>query len=66
MSVSMIDWDEVMWALPLTFELAGRWLSHVRMMVGGMISLAVVVVQYQSDVVRVWFATDELIPQWCV
>ena len=42
----MIDWDEIMWALPLTFELAGRWRSHVGTTVGGMISLAAVVVQY--------------------
>jgi len=46
MGVSVIDWDEIMWALLLTFELAGRWRSHVGTTVGGMISLAAVVVQY--------------------
>jgi len=43
MGVSVIDWDEIM---PLTFGLAGRWRSHVGTTVGGMISLAVAVVQY--------------------
>ena len=46
MGVSVIDWDEIMWPLPLTFELAGRWRSYVGTTVGGMISLAAVVVQY--------------------
>ena len=46
MGVSVIGWDEIMWALPLTFELAERWWSHVGTTVGGMISSAAVVVQY--------------------